>query len=84
MASDLAEVAVDVDELEQGYEEVISNMTKNMHDIGSVKKEVRELREHDEQWFDRGDQISISVSGIVFILVVCFVIFLWRRAGAPA
>ena len=84
VVSDLAEVAVDIDELEKGYEEVISNVTKNLQDIGSVKKEVRELREHDQQWFDRGDQISISVSGIVFFLGVCFVIFLWRRAGVPA
>ena len=84
VVSDLAEAAVDIDELEKGYEEVISNMTKNLHDIGSVKKEVRKLREYDEQWFDRGDAISISVSGIVFFLGACFVIFLWRRAGAPA
>ena len=85
LVEDHEAVAVDLDELEQGYEDVISNMTKNMHDIKSVKKEVRELHEElDGEWFDRGDQISVSVSGVVLIFVVMFVIFLWRRAGVPA
>ena len=34
------------------------------------------MRRHD---LDHGDMVSVSVSGVLFIVVVAFMLFLWKQ-----